>query len=506
MAPKPNEPVASVSPPHVPVITAQKKDFHILVVEDNPINQQIALKTIRNLGFSVSAVWNGKEALDYLLKAAETAQSANPANPLALTTTPADSIPLPNLILMDVQMPTLDGYQATHAIRYHAPFKNIELIQKIPIVAMTASAIQGDREKCKRAGMDDYLAKPVRRPVLEKMISKWVEGAAQMTPRTQPELPSSTNKFSERPEMARCGTSASSNCPGVEYLSPRGQDNSVHSPSVPLSPAPRSEKHAQFPHITSSMSQEKIRSLRGAGDPHTALSEGDRGLRRVEAEEQAANLRDEKLLAATETEPHNREGVGGAGGAAGGGRRAGGLGSSSPLLVSFIPSTGLPFSAGPPPGGGGESYSEQRAHSGNVMALTEANVERFNADKADDAGGEAALPMRTGGGGSTGFDGAEDSRTPSSAASMKAISGNASADVSSDLLLSPWVDRDVEMTRVEKTDPMDYSLKTTQQEGHGQGQQPGKTRDQHVKAKTRQNRLSTQDRMPSDWSQTTAKP
>ncbi|PNS20434.1 Histidine protein kinase 1 [Sphaceloma murrayae] len=133
----------------------ERSKIHILVVEDNPINQQIALKTIRKLKFSVNAVWNGQEALDYLL---------------APTT---ETHPKPDIILMDVQMPVMDGYKATYTIRHTEPFMANRRIQNTPIVAMTASAIQGDREKCESAGMNDYLSKPVKGKILEKMLVKW---------------------------------------------------------------------------------------------------------------------------------------------------------------------------------------------------------------------------------------------------------------------------------------------------------------------------------------------
>jgi CheY-like chemotaxis protein len=78
---------------------------------------------------------------------------------------------------MDCQMPILDGYRATHILRHHNPYTALPNLRSLPIVAMTASAIQGDREKCTRAGMDDYLAKPVKGPLLEEMLLKWaVEG------------------------------------------------------------------------------------------------------------------------------------------------------------------------------------------------------------------------------------------------------------------------------------------------------------------------------------------
>jgi len=133
----------------------ERQRVHVLVVEDNPINQQIALKTIKKLNFSVCAVWNGQEALDYLLKE-ETPEH-----------------PKPDIILMDVQMPVMDGYKATYTIRHAEPFITDRRIQNTPIVAMTASAIQGDREKCESAGMNDYLSKPVKGKILESMLIKW---------------------------------------------------------------------------------------------------------------------------------------------------------------------------------------------------------------------------------------------------------------------------------------------------------------------------------------------
>jgi CheY-like chemotaxis protein len=81
---------------------------------------------------------------------------------------------------MDVQMPVIDGYRATHLIRHYEPYKSSS--GTIPIVAMTASAIQGDREKCMRAGMDDYVAKPVKAKMLERTLDRWaVHGHARRT-------------------------------------------------------------------------------------------------------------------------------------------------------------------------------------------------------------------------------------------------------------------------------------------------------------------------------------
>ena len=119
------------------------------------MNQAIAIKLIKKFGFSVNAVWNGKEALDYLMR------PTAPDHPKA------------DVILIDVQMPVLDGYRATHLIRHHRPYSTVANIGTLPIEAMTASAMQSDREKCLRAGMDDYLTKPVKSKMLEDMLVKW---------------------------------------------------------------------------------------------------------------------------------------------------------------------------------------------------------------------------------------------------------------------------------------------------------------------------------------------
>ncbi|KAL7945158.1 hypothetical protein V8C42DRAFT_71718 [Trichoderma barbatum] len=146
---------------------SERSRLHILVVEDNPVNQKIATRTIGKLGFQVSATWNGKEALDYMIGASKGQNK------------------MPDIILMDVQMPIIDGYKCTHLLRHHLPYKG--LVQNVPIVAMTASAIHGDREKCTRAGMDDYLPKPVTMKVLEKMLIRW----SLTRRRPQPEPPAS---------------------------------------------------------------------------------------------------------------------------------------------------------------------------------------------------------------------------------------------------------------------------------------------------------------------------
>ena len=235
-----------------------RKKINILVVEDNAINQQIAVKTVKKFGFSVNAVWNGQQALDYLVEK------------------PTPSRPRPDIILMDVQMPILDGYRATHIIRHHQPYAAIDSIRAIPIVAMTASAIQGDKEKCQKAGMDDYLAKPVRGPMLEKMLLRWAL-ESQNPARLNPAI----SNFRHADD--------SSNCPSFTDRSDSNLTTESKSANEPDTKSMVNSHPSAMP-----MSSPSLRAL---------SSEGDRGLQRVEAEEKASALRDDKLIAATEPNP-----------------------------------------------------------------------------------------------------------------------------------------------------------------------------------------------------------
>lgn len=167
--------------------SAERARIHVLVVEDNAINQQIAIKTIKKLGFQVSAAWNGKEALEHLTAAKRGTQRK------------------PDIILMDVQMPVIDGYKCTHLLRHHLPYKTFA--SDIPIVAMTASAIQGDKEKCKRAGMDDYLAKPVKSKILERMLVHWLSTNGRAGGRRRPAMAAIS-----RPDDGSSVKSSDENC------------------------------------------------------------------------------------------------------------------------------------------------------------------------------------------------------------------------------------------------------------------------------------------------------
>ncbi|CUA76460.1 multi-sensor hybrid histidine kinase [Rhizoctonia solani] len=123
-----------------------RQGIWILVAEDNLINQQIALKSLRKMNFNAEAADNGKQVLAALERRTY------------------------DLILMDCQMPEMDGYEATKCIRQ---LESVEM-RSVPIIAMTASAIRGDKEKCLEVGMSDYLSKPVKRQALEAMLVRWL--------------------------------------------------------------------------------------------------------------------------------------------------------------------------------------------------------------------------------------------------------------------------------------------------------------------------------------------
>jgi len=131
-------------------------DARILVVEDIAVNQLIALGILEDIELNAHAVGNGVEALAALNES-------------------TDSTPY-HLILMDCQMPEMDGYEATRQIRSGAcGVQNC----KIPIVAMTANAMKGDKERCLEAGMDDYIAKPVDPDVVEEKVLYWLNKEKQ---------------------------------------------------------------------------------------------------------------------------------------------------------------------------------------------------------------------------------------------------------------------------------------------------------------------------------------
>ncbi|MCG8669478.1 MAG: response regulator [Pseudomonadales bacterium] len=123
----------------------------VLVVDDNPVNRKVAAGFLKKLGFEVDMVEDGLQAV----KAVEDNEYG--------------------LVLMDCQMPVMDGYEATRQIKQNLKGRYL------PIIAVTANAMEGDREKCLEAGMDDYMAKPLRKDALNQKVFGWLDKAKEQT-------------------------------------------------------------------------------------------------------------------------------------------------------------------------------------------------------------------------------------------------------------------------------------------------------------------------------------
>jgi CheY-like chemotaxis protein/HPt (histidine-containing phosphotransfer) domain-containing protein len=128
----------------------------VLLVEDNPVNQELALHMLQHLGCDCTLARHGRDAL------------------VALEGNAFEAV------LMDCQMPEMDGFEATAAIRLREAWQGAS--RRLPIIALTAGAVEGDRDKCLAAGMDDYLSKPFSLDQLERTLRRWLPAVPGVEP------------------------------------------------------------------------------------------------------------------------------------------------------------------------------------------------------------------------------------------------------------------------------------------------------------------------------------
>lgn len=153
--------------PHLPAGTPAFA-AHVLLAEDNPVNQGVAEGMLRRLGCEIDCVANGQEAVDALTHAAY------------------------DLVLMDCQMPVMDGFTATQRIRELEAEGRLE---RLPIIALTAHAMQGDREACLSHGMDDYLSKPFNLNQLYEVLTRWLPERLDLSaPNLHPDRPTAAGR------------------------------------------------------------------------------------------------------------------------------------------------------------------------------------------------------------------------------------------------------------------------------------------------------------------------
>ncbi|MBL8222889.1 MAG: response regulator, partial [Bryobacterales bacterium] len=129
-----------------------KEANRILLVEDNPINQKVALRMLQKLGYSVDVASNGRFALEMMSGGTDYAA-----------------------VLMDCMMPEMDGFETTRVIREREHGQS-----RIPVIALTAHALHAERERCLQSGMDEYITKPVHLEVLRQALDRWIGPAARL--------------------------------------------------------------------------------------------------------------------------------------------------------------------------------------------------------------------------------------------------------------------------------------------------------------------------------------
>jgi CheY-like chemotaxis protein len=181
------EDAVSASPKTAPAVNDEKRriDARVLLAEDNAVNQEVALAMLEGFGCDVEVANNGREAVAAVSRGRF------------------------DLILMDCQMPEMDGFEATRVLR-ELEAVHANTMPRIPIIAVTADAMGGDRERCIAAGMDEYLAKPFKQDQVWDLLTNWIKrGSAHapdlsgVLPVTSPQGAPDVRKMREQPAPPR---------------------------------------------------------------------------------------------------------------------------------------------------------------------------------------------------------------------------------------------------------------------------------------------------------------
>jgi len=173
------------------------RDARILLAEDNEINRNVAVAMLEGAGLITEVAENGREAVEMLRRELRLRRAQSSRR----TPGTGDAAPLYDLVLMDIEMPEMDGHEATRIIR------GIPEFDDLPVIAMTAHAMKGDREKCLDAGMSDYLPKPVDEQRLYAVLCKWIKPGKREAP----------ERFQKREKRTpESGTGLPDDLPGID--------------------------------------------------------------------------------------------------------------------------------------------------------------------------------------------------------------------------------------------------------------------------------------------------
>jgi len=210
---RPKSTAKKVVPPNkLEAALAQRLPLHLLLADDNVVNQKVALRLFDQMGYRIDIAGDGMEALEALKRKRY------------------------DIVFMDVQMPEMDGLEATRRIREaeKSMARDPTATPPLIIIAMTANAMTGDREKCLKAGMDDYLAKPVRPEAVQAALKRWgpvaknpatrsgtpgLQSASPAKAAASPALPSAIREQTEPPvDIERLAEMAGGDEAGIQEL------------------------------------------------------------------------------------------------------------------------------------------------------------------------------------------------------------------------------------------------------------------------------------------------